>query len=183
MSKKAVIVVDLQNEYLPTGKLPLEGIDDALGNAARVIADARANGDLVVNVRHESGDPSAPFFRQGTDAVQIHESVAPAPGEPVIVKNFPNSFLKTNLKELLDEKGIEDVTVIGAMSHMCIDATTRAAADFGYKTKVVHDACATRELEFKGKTVPAEQVHSALMSALAFGYASVVSTEEYLAGA
>ena len=181
MSKRAVVVVDLQNEYLPTGKLALSGIHDALNNAARVIADARIKGDMVVNIRHESTDPDMPFFKQGTDAVQIHESVAPAQGEPVIVKNFPNSFLKTNLKQMLDEKGIEEVTVVGAMSHMCIDATTRAASDFGYKTTVVHDACATRDLEFRGETVPAAQVHIALMSALAFGYASVVTADEYLA--
>jgi nicotinamidase-related amidase len=181
MSKRAVIVVDLQNEYLPTGKLALAGIHDALNNAARVIADARAKGDMVVSIRHESPDPDVPFFKQGTDGVQIHESVAPVQGEPVIVKNFPNSFLKTNLKEMLDAKEIEEVTVVGAMSHMCIDATTRAASDFGYKTTVVHDACATRDLEFRGETVPAAQVHTALMSALAFGYASVVTADEYLA--
>ncbi|QBE66921.1 cysteine hydrolase family protein [Pseudoduganella lutea] len=181
MSKKAVVVVDLQNEYLPTGKLALEGIDEALGNAARVIADARTRGDLVVNVRHESSDPAMPFFQPGTDGVRIHAAVAPAAGEPVIVKNFPNSFLKTDLKDILDKNGIEEVTVVGAMSHMCIDATTRAASDLGYRTKVVHDACATRDLEFKGVTVPAAQVHNALMSALAFGYAAVISTDEYLA--
>jgi len=182
MNKRALVVVDLQNEYLPDGKLPLEGIHAALDNAARVIADARAKGDLVINVRHESAATDAPFFTKGTDGVRIHDTVAPVAGEAVIVKNFPNSFRETNLKSILDENGVEEVTVVGAMSHMCIDATTRAAADFGYRTKVVHDACATRDLEFNGVTVPALQVHSALMSALAFGYAAVISTEEYLAG-
>jgi len=182
MNKRALVVVDLQNEYLPDGKLPLEGIHAALDNAARVIADARAKGDLVINVRHESAAADAPFFTRGTDSVRIHDTVAPVAGETVIVKNFPNSFRETNLKSILDENGVEEVTVVGAMSHMCIDATTRAAADFGYKTRVVHDACATRDLEFNGVTVPALQVHSALMSALAFGYAAVVSTDEYLAG-
>jgi len=180
MTKRALIVVDLQNEYLPTGKLPLAGIDAALDTAARVIADARRRGDKVIHVRHESaGD--VPFFVPGSDGVLIHPQVAPQDGEHVVTKNFPNSFLKTDLKETLDSDGIEDVTVIGAMSHMCIDATTRAAADFGYKATVVHDACATRELEFEGKVVPAEQVHTALMSALAFGYATVASAESYLA--
>ena len=181
MNKRAVVVVDLQNEYLPSGKLALTGIHDALKNAARAIADARTKGDLVIHIRHESTDPAAPFFTPGTHAVQIHEAVAPAHGEPVVVKNFPNAFLKTNLRELLDDQGVEVVTVIGAMSHMCIDATTRAASDFGYKTTVVHDACATRELEFGGTTVPAAQVHAAFMSALAFAYASVLSTDDYLA--
>jgi nicotinamidase-related amidase len=182
MNKRAVVVVDLQNEYLPTGKLALAGIHDALEHAALVIADARTKGDLVIHIRHESTDLDAPLFTPGTVAVQIHDTVAPAQGEPVIVKNFPNAFRKTDLKALLDDHGVDGVTVIGAMSHMCIDATTRAACDFGYKTTVVHDACATRDLEFGGQTVPAAQVHAAFMSALAFAYASVVSVDDYLAG-
>ena len=181
MSKRAIVVVDLQNEYLPAGKLALSGIDEALNNAARVIAHARSEGDTVINIRHESTDPEAPFFTPGSDGVQIHESVAPAQSDAVIVKNFPNAFLKTDLKQILDEKGIREVTIIGAMSHMCIDATARAASDFGYTTTVVHDACATRDLEFLGQNVPAAQVHTALMSALAFAYASVISADEYLA--
>ena len=182
MNKRAIVVVDLQNEYLPAGKLALTGIHAALENAARVIADARAKGDLVIHIRHESTDPDAPVFTPGTQAVQIHDTVAPAHGETVVVKNFPNAFLKTNLRELLDDHGVEAVTVIGAMSHMCIDATTRAASDFGYRTTVVHDACATRDLEFGGTTVPAAQVHAAFMAGLAFAYASVPSTDDYLAG-
>ncbi|MNG42159.1 hypothetical protein D3C84_1318380 [compost metagenome] len=65
---------------------------------------------------------------------------------------------------------------------MCVDGMTRAAIDFGYKTTVLHDACATLDLAFNGVTVPAAQVHAAFMAALAFGYAPVISTDEYLAG-
>src|SRR3546814_12535838 len=68
------------------------------------------------------------------------------------------------------------------MSHMCVDATVRAANDLGYKTITIHDACATRELEFNGVITPAGQVHAALMSALAFAYGDVISTEALLAG-
>jgi nicotinamidase-related amidase len=180
MSKHAVIVVDLQNEYLPTGNLPLAGIDTALANAARVIADARSSGNMVVHIRHESTDVDAPFFAPGSNAVQIHPTVAPTDGEPVVVKHYPNAFLKTELKQILDAQGIEELTIVGAMSHMCIDATTRAASDFGYKATVVHDACATRDLEFDGQVVPAAQVHRAMMAALAFAYAKVTTTDEYL---
>lgn len=180
MSKRAIIIVDLQNEYLPTGKLALVGIDQAVSNASRVIAAARAKGDLVINIRHEFAS-DAPFFVPGTEGVEIIPAVAPEEGETVILKNYPNSFLKTGLKELLDEHGIEETVIIGAMSHMCIDATTRAASDFGYKVTVVHDACATRDLEFNGETVPAAQVHTALMSALGFAYAKIMTTDEYLA--
>jgi nicotinamidase-related amidase len=181
MSKRAVVVVDLQNEYLSTGKLALVGIEQAVSNTARVVADARAKGDLIVHIRHESASPEVPFFVSGSDGVQIIPAIAPQEGETVIVKNHPNAFLKTGLKALLDQHGIEETVITGAMSHMCIDATTRAASDLGYKTTVVHDACATRDLEFLGQTVPAAQVHAAQMSALGFAYAAIVSTDGYLA--
>jgi nicotinamidase-related amidase len=178
MSKRAVVVIDLQNEYWPDGNLPLENIEGAAANAARVISHAREAGDLVVNVRHEM--PGAPVFVPGSEGAEINDVVAPAEGEPVITKNFPNSFRDTGLKELLDEKGIEDVVVVGAMSHMCVDATVRAANDFGYRTVTVHDACATRDLEFNGATVPAAHVHAALMAAFEFAYGEVVATDDFI---
>ncbi len=181
MSKRALLVVDLQNDYFPDGKFPLVNIGPALDNVVRVIADARARGDRIVHMRHEFPTADAPFFAPGSEGAQIHPRVEPAQGEPVIVKNRINAFLGTDLEQVFDADGIEDVTVVGAMSHMCIDAATRAASDLGYRTTVVHDACATRDLEFDGQVVPAAQVHKAYMSALAFAYAKVTTTEEYLA--
>lgn len=178
MSKRAILVVDLQNEYWPTGNLPLQGIEVAAANAARVIAHARDKGDLVVHIRHEM--PGGPVFVPGSEGVQINEAVLPQGDEPVITKNFPNSFRDTGLKDLLDKNGIEEVVVIGAMSHMCVDGTTRAANDLGYKTVTIHDACATRDVEFNGRTSPADHVHATIMGALAFLYGDVNSTDELL---
>ena len=96
------------------------------------------------------------------------------------LKNQVNAFRLTGLKELLDRHVVGEVTICGAMSHMCIDAAVRAAQDFGYTVNVVHDACASRDLEFNGVSVPAEQVHAAFMAALDFAYATVRSTEDYL---
>lgn len=181
MSKRALVVIDLQNEYLPTGNLPLTGIEAAVANAVKVIADARAKGIPVIHVRHEFVHGDRPVFVPGTPNVEIQPAVAPQEGEPVIVKNYPNSFRETALAQLLDERGIEDVVIVGAMSHMCVDAGVRAAADMGYAVTVLHDACATLDLEFEGVQVPAAQVHAAMMAALKFGYANVTSTEAYLA--
>ncbi len=181
MSKRAIVVVDLQNDYWPSGKWPLDGIDQAAANAARVIEKARAVGDTVIHVRHEFASADAPFFAPGSAGAEISEVVRPGPGEAVILKHHPNSFQETGLKQELDERNIEEVVVVGAMSHMCIAATGRAATDFGYRTTVVHDACATRDVEFNGVTVPAAQVHAANMSALAFAYGEVIGTQEFLA--
>lgn len=182
MSKRALVVIDLQNEYLPTGNLPLSGIEAAVDNAVKVLADSRAKGVPVIHVRHEFVNGEVPAFVPGTPNVEIQPAVAPQDGEPVIVKNYPNSFRETNLEHLLDERGVEEVVIVGAMSHMCVDAAVRAAADLGYAVTVLHDACATLDLEFEGVQVPATQVHAAMMAALKFGYANVLSTEAYLAG-
>lgn len=182
MSKRAVVVIDLQNEYLPTGKLPLSGIEAATDNAAKVIADARTKGTPVIHVRHEFAHGEMPVFVPGSDGVEIQAAVAPEQGEPVIVKNYPNSFRETELQRLLEERGVQELVFVGAMSHMCVDAGVRAAADMGYSVTVVHDACATLDLEFGGVTVPAVQVHAAMMAALGFAYATLKSTDEYLIG-
>ncbi|HHG5368160.1 TPA: cysteine hydrolase family protein [Pseudomonas aeruginosa] len=180
MSKRGLIVIDLQNEYLPTGKLPLTGIEAASANAATVIADAREKGIPVFHIRHEFAHNEAPVFVPGTDGVEIQPAVAPVANEPVIVKNYINSFRSTDLKQQLDAQGVEEVVIVGAMSHMCVDACVRAAADMGYPVTVLHDACATLDLEFNGVKVPAAQVHAAMMAAFAFGYGTVKSTDEYL---
>jgi nicotinamidase-related amidase len=181
MSKRALIVVDLQNDYFAGGRCPLVGIDAAADNAARAIAAARDAGDLVVHIRHEFRSADAPFFAPGSEGARIHPKAQSQDSETVIVKHFPNAFRDTGLKALLDKSGIEEVIIVGAMSHMCVDAATRAACDFGYKVTVVHDACATRDLTFNEVTVPAAQVHAAFMAALASSYAKVISTADHLA--
>jgi nicotinamidase-related amidase len=181
VSKRALVLIDVQNDYFPGGKWPLSGIESAADNAAKLLAAARAVGDFVVHVRHEFPTADAPFFTPGSEGSKIHPKVRSQGDEPVVLKHRVNAFRETDLKAILDGHGVEEVVICGAMSHMCVDAGTRAASDLGYKCVVVHDACATRDQEFEGTVVPASEVHAAFMAALQFGYAQLVSTEEYLA--
>lgn len=180
MRNRALIVIDIQNDYFPDGDWPLVGVEAAAANAARLLSSARSSDDVVVHIRHEFESPDAPFFRPGSDGAAIHESVLPKGGEHVVLKQRINSFLGTDLKEHLDANDVAEVVICGNMSHMCVDAATRAAADFGYGVTLIHDACASRDLEFDGVTVPAKMAHAAFMSALAFAYARTMSTDEYL---
>lgn len=100
----------------------------------------------------------------------------PIAGETVIIKHSPNSFLNTNLHEVLQKQGIETLTICGAMTHVCIDSTTRAAFDLGYKAIVIADACATRNLTMHGAHVPAAQVQAAYMAGLGFVFADIQQT-------
>lgn len=181
MAKQALIVVDIQNDYFPHGKWPLVGVEAAADNAARLIQTFRDAGDAVVHIRHEFTSDTAPFFTPGSEGAYLHPKVINRADEPVVLKHFVNSFRETELQSILDQQGIENLVIVGNMSHMCVDGITRAAADLGYTVTVIHDACATRDLEFNGLTVPAVHVHAAFMSALGFAYANVVSTNDFLA--
>ncbi|WP_339500262.1 isochorismatase family protein [Pseudomonas silesiensis] len=180
MTDTALIVVDIQNDYFSGGKWELDAVDAAANNAARVIASARVRGDTVIHIRHETLAADAPFFVPGSVGAQLHEKVRNQSDELVIIKHFMNPYRETQLREVLEKQGIKKVVVVGNMSHMCIDAVTRSSDDFGYATTVIHDACATHDLEFNELKVPSALVHAAFMAALQFGYAKVQSADEYL---
>ncbi len=179
--KTGLILVDIQNDYFSGGKVPLEGIDEAAQNAKELLAFFRNKKLSTYHIQHLSLSKEVPFFVPDTTGVDIHESIKPAPEDKIIQKHFPNSFRETELLEALRADGIEEVVICGAMSHMCIDATTRAAADLGFKCQVIHDACATRDLVFGDTTVPASQVHASFMAALGSAYAKVSPLKKFLA--
>jgi len=181
MSKKALIVIDIQNDYFEGGALPLVNPVKASLNARKVLDHFRTNNLPIAYIQHVSGNPEAfPVFVEGTNGIEIHENVKPLEGEKVFQKYYPNSFRETGLLEYLKENDVTEVVITGMMTHMCVDATTRAAFDFGYTCTVIGDTCASRDLEINGKTVKADDVHHAFLAALEFFYAEIKSTEEFL---
>ena len=183
MSDTALVIIDIQNDYFPGGAMELEGAEAAGAKAGAALAAFRAKKLPVFHVRHLSVRPGATFFIPGTPGAEIHPSVAPAAGEAVIEKNFPNSFRATGLKQRLDDAGIKHLVVAGMMTQMCVDSSVRAAADLGYRVTLLSDACATRAQSFGGESVPAGQVQRAFLAALNGLFAKVQPTDEYLKGA
>ncbi|WP_371347649.1 cysteine hydrolase family protein [Ancylobacter sp. IITR112] len=178
MSATALVLIDLQNDYFPGGRYPLDGTEAAAARAGELLALARETGAGVVHVRHEMSGADAPFFERGTPGAEIHASLAPQEGEPVVVKEEVNAFLRTDLDSLLRGKGVARLVIVGAMSHMCVDAASRAALDLGYEVILAHDATATRPLSFNGTEVPSQAVQAAMMAALEFAGATVVPAAE-----
>ena len=162
--------------------MELVGINAASTNAKALLSIFRSNQWPTFHIQHISEQEGAAFFLPNTKGGELHESIKPVPGEKIIPKNFPNSFRETMLQKELKSAGVEQVVICGAMSHMCIDATTRAAADLGFACALIHDACATRDLEFGGKTVKAADVHASFMAALGSAYAEVMSCGDFLSG-
>jgi nicotinamidase-related amidase len=180
--KTALLLIDIQNDYFPGGTMELVGSTEAGNNAEQILARFREQGEPLVHIQHISTRPDASFFLPDTAGAAIHPSVEPAPGEVVITKHFPNSFRNTALADQLQNRQINHLVVAGMMTHMCVDATVRAAFDLGFRCTVLHDACATRDLSFASTAVPAHQVHAAFLAALEAVYAEVLSVDAFLAG-
>lgn len=171
---RALVLVDIQNDYFTGGLWPVDDMAHVARNASRVLGEAREAGQMIVHIRHEATSQTAPFFRPGTSGAQIHASVAPMAGERVVLKHRPNSFHETTLHQDLQAAGVTELTIIGAMTQMCIDATTRAARDFGYEVTLVADACGAKAASFGGTDLTAAQVQAAYLSALGMSYAKVI---------
>ncbi len=178
--KLALLIIELQNDCFTGSPIELAGIERAAAQAQKLLMAFRKSGQPIFHLQHVALEQDATIFRPNTPGVEIQASFKPLPGEPLVQKHFPNGFRETGLLESLQEAWIEGLVICGAMSHMCIDATTRAACDYGLQCQVIHDACASRNLVFEGIEVPASQVHAAFMAALRARYAKVLSLEEFL---
>ena len=176
----ALILIDIQNDYFPGGRHPLVEPLAAARYAHSLLQCFRESGARHVHIQHISSGPGAAFFLPGDRGTDIHDSVAHFEGEPLVQKHHPNAFRETELADLLKAWEAERLVICGMMTHMCVDATSRAAADLGFHITVAADACATRDLAFEGTTVPAAQVQAAFLSALR-SYGEVLSTNAILA--
>ena len=172
------MIIDIQNDYFPGGRFPLVDPDAAAQRASEVLARFREAGLPVVHVQHVWDGPDAAFFEPGTEGVEIHASVAPTDGEPVVQKGKPNAFLDTEAEDILREAGVDHLVVMGMQTNLCIDASVRAASDAGHTVTVVGDACAAAALEHQGRAISGQDVHAAFLAALDGNYATVVDAAD-----
>ncbi|MFI5802626.1 cysteine hydrolase family protein [Streptomyces sp. NPDC051561] len=178
LAGSTLILVDYQNTYV-RGVMELEGWQAALDSAAELLGRAREAGARVIHVMHDSGEGSPYDIR--AEIGQIHPKVAPAEGEPVVVKTAPNGFFNTDLGEHVDAAGNEDVVIAGFMTHMCVTFTAEGAFLRGNRPTVVADACATRALPSVRGAVPAEQMHRSALATIGDIYGVVVPDGKSLA--
>lgn len=162
----ALVLIDIQEFYFDTTKMPLVGREEAAQKAAEILDYFRKNNMPVIHVRHEGGG-------------DIRPEVSPLEGEKVIEKKQVNAFLGTDLLDYLRSKGITRLVLAGMQTHMCLEGATRAAADYGFRCTVIGDACATRDLTYGDKTIKAEDVHYSTLATLET-YAKVMTTDEFL---
>jgi nicotinamidase-related amidase len=177
---KALLIIDIQNDYFPGGSNTLVGSNEAVYNALKILKHFREKELPIVHIQHIADREGATFFRPGTPGAEIHPTLSPLATEKLFVKHYPNSFRETGLLEYLQINGINQLVICGMMTHMCVDATVRAAKDFGFTCTLIGDACATKDLVIHDKKIEAANVHNAFLAALNYFYASVTDTNSFL---
>ncbi len=177
LANSVVVVIDAQHEYVD-GALPLPGVRPALEEIGRLLARARARRTPVIHIVHHA--KSGKLFLAGSPSAEIAAPAAPAPGEPVLAKSLPNAFASTDLADRLHALHRSAIIVVGFMTHMCVEATARAAIDQGLRATVIAAATATRDLPdpITGATVPAAEVQRNALAALADRFAAVVASQD-----
>jgi nicotinamidase-related amidase len=177
--RTALLLIDIQNDYFPGGKMELVEPLAAAKKAAALLQCFRDHRQPAIHIQHISTRPGATFFLPGDRGSDIHDAVAHFEGEPLVQKHYPNAFRETHLLELLQSWQTERLIITGMMTHMCVDATARAAVDLGFRIIVAEDACATRDLSYGDVTIPAGMVHKAFLAALR-SYGQVMPVEQIL---
>jgi nicotinamidase-related amidase len=165
----ALLIIDVQEFYFPGGAIPLEEPEEASRNAGKLLEKFRAENRMVVHVGHNVSKEAA-----------FHADVMPKDGEKIFIKDEVSAFNGTDLLDYLRENEIERLVICGMQTHMCVEAAVRAAHDFGFECILVGDACATRALSFKGRSIDATDVHYSTLGTLDRTYATVVDTDTFL---
>lgn len=178
--KQALLIIDIQNDYFEGGKMTVKDADKAAEHAAMALQYCRSTGIHVVHIQHIDVENLLPFFQPNTFGVEIHELVKPTGGEAHFVKHTPNAFYQTGLLRHLQDHAVTNLAICGMMTHMCVDATVRAAKDYGFTVRLLADACATTDMLFDGEIIKADFVQNSFLGALGQYYAEIISTSNFI---
>lgn len=176
----ALLLLEIQNDYFPNGRIPLEESTEVGTNAQLILNIFREKKWPVMHLQHISTQPNARYFLPCTKGADFHLSVQPHKGETIVKKHYPNCFKDTQLLNLLIKNGINHLVICGMMTHLAVDATVRAAYDLGFDCTIIEDACAAHQLEYNNTLIAAQNVHYSFLAALNSMYANVFNVEDFL---
>ena len=179
MTKRALLVIDVQNEYF-SGGLPISYPHNHLTNILNVMDNA-ADADVpVVVVQHTFLTDELPLFQRGTPEWKLHEEVAERPHDFYVEKNLPGSFTNTDLEDWLRKNTIDTLTIAGYMTHMCCDTTARQAVHRGFNVEFLSDATGTLALENDAGKVSDEELQRAILCAQQMLLSEVIASHDWL---
>lgn len=178
--KRALIVIDVQNEYFPGGALPITYPENNLPIILKAIDTANSKGIPVVVVQHTDPSENAAAYKKGTPTWALHKEVAKRHYDHYAEKNFPGSFTGTDLESWLRQNDVDTVTIVGYMTHICCDTTARQAFHLGFKVEFLSDATGTLSLTNEGGSVTGEEMQRAILVAQAMFFSKVITTGDWV---
>ena len=141
---KGLLVIDVQNDYFPGGKLPLWNTEATLNNIEAAVLKALTKQMPVIFVQQFTDPQTAEMFNEGTEGAEIHPRLkAVAPDAHIVVKAFADSFYQTNLDELLTKLNVTTLLVCGMMTQNCVTHTAISRAAEKYEVFILSDCCTT----------------------------------------
>lgn len=148
MAKQALIVIDIQNDYFADGKYPLYQPEVTMQKNLKAMAAAKEKGVAIIHIQHlvspEFGEGL--FFYDDSAGAEIYKDVlAAAPCAPIVTKRHADCFEKTNLEQLLQELGVEEILLTGMMTHNCVIHTALSPAATKYNPKVIEECVCTTD--------------------------------------
>jgi nicotinamidase-related amidase len=176
---RALLVIDVQNEYFAGGALP---ITHPVGHLERILQcmDAVAGTVPTVVIQHHFPQPEMPFFQRGTPGWELHPEIGRRPRDVLIEKQKPGSFTNTPLERWLGERGISTIAIAGYMTHMCCDTTAREAFHRGFRVEFLADATGTLPLSNAAGSVTAEELHRSILCAQQMLLSEVLDSATWL---
>lgn len=181
--KRALLVIDVQNEYV-TGRLPIRYPDlsvslPAIGRAM----DAAHDAGIPVIVVQQDAPETSPAFAHGGEGWALHDSIVRRPRSALVTKTLPSAFAGTDLPAIVDELGIDTVAIAGYMTQNCDESTARDAAHRGLHVEFLSDATGAPELSNRAGRVDARTLHETVLTVLESRFAAVVTTDQWISAA
>lgn len=176
--KQALMVIDVQNDYFEGGAMTLVHPEQALHHIQQLERWFLAQNLPIIYIQHINS-AQASFFRPDTNGAELHSELQLQRNSIILQKHKPNSFLATDLDQILQQLSVNQLVITGMMTHMCIDSTTRAATELGYQPILIADATATRDLHFNDQLTSARDVQTAFLAALS-NFATIQKTHQFI---
>lgn len=178
--KRALIVIDVQNEYF-TGGLPIEYPDpqQTVAHIGVAMDTAHAAGIPVIVVQQTS-PAGSPLFAIDSDGWQLHPVVESRPRDHYLRKALPSAYAQTDLAQWLEARGIDTLTVVGYMTHNCDASTINHALHNGMAVEFLRDASGTVSYRNQAGLASAEEIHRVFSVVLQSRFAAVMSTREWV---
>ena len=175
--KKALLVIDVQNEYF-TGKLKVTYPSNSLDNILKVMDYAQENNVIIIIIQHTN--PSGDTFIRNSNEWQIHSKIFEKSYDYLVEKTKPSSFYETNLEEILKKESITGVIISGYMTQMCCDTTAREAFHKGYYVEFLSDATGTIDVNNRVGSINSKDLHKATLITQSLKFSNVISSDELM---